>query len=74
MLFTCSPLKYVRAGKENSVNYSIHKNRTVIPKCMSRSCGSTMNYNSLDTTIDGKIQSFILVDINEMSDKVGGKC
>jgi len=33
-----------------------------------------MNYNSLDTTIDGKIQSFILVDINEMSDKVGGKC
>lgn len=47
---------------------------TVTPKCISKSRGSTMKYNWVDGTKDRKNQSFLLEDINEMSDEVVGKC
>lgn len=74
MLFTCSPLKYIIAGNEDLVNYKIHKNMTVTSKYISKLCHSTMKYNLLDITKDGKIQSSVLVDRNEMSDKIVRKC
>lgn len=47
---------------------------TVTSKYISKLCHSTMKYNLLDITKDGKIQSSVLVDRNEMSDKIVRKC
>lgn len=76
-IFTYSPPNYIivengQSIKKRKLKKKKTNNSNVTPKCISKSRGSTMKHNSLDGTMDGKIQSFRLVDITKCERKLQG--